>query len=86
MKEPKNILPKLKLWLLQGKKITAFQAWMKFGTSRLSSYIHRLRHEHGMKEIQTDNTPGYGVYFIPKKEKVNRITSRKYLQQCDYKR
>lgn len=90
MKTPikKNVEPRLKVHLLQGKTITHNQAQRLWGTNRLAEYIRRLRKD-GMK-IQMlmvyENGDSFGVYSIPKTVKKNRITSGEYLKQAEYKR
>jgi hypothetical protein len=49
----KQVLAHLKVWLLQGKKITQAQALKMFRTSRLAVYIHRLRRRYRM-DIKTE--------------------------------
>lgn len=81
----KNVEPKLKAWLLQGKEITHNEAQKMFGTNRLAEYIRRLRVDHGMKiEMKMTNFNGevYGVYRLADKPKVDRIKTRSYLDQA----
>lgn len=40
-----NIKARLKVYLLQGKGITHYEAQRRWGTNRLASYIHRIRQE-----------------------------------------
>ena len=81
-RKKKNVLPKLKTHLLMGKSVTHDEAKAMWGTNRLAEYIRRLRHDHGMVidcvTIYDDNGNVYGRYSLPKKKKVNRITSREY--------
>ena len=49
MKTSKQILPRLKAWLLQGKTITPYQCLSMWKCSRLAVYIHRLRRDQNMK-------------------------------------
>lgn len=75
MKNPpkeKQVLPRLKAWLLQGKKITHNQALSMWKTNRLAEYIRRLR-ESGLTiytEMKQDKGDVYGVYSINKPKKV----------------
>jgi hypothetical protein len=72
----KNILPKLKAYLLQGKSISHNQALRRFGTNRLSEYVRRLRHYHQMTietKMVIEGEDSYAVYSIPKEKKENRI-------------
>lgn len=80
----KNIEPKLRNYLLEGKTITHNQAQKRWGTNRLSEYIRRLR-EDGMKistEMVYENGDCYGVYKMVTKPKVDRIASRQYMEQA----
>lgn len=43
MSKQKQVKARLKVWLLRGNSITAWQAWKKFKTNRLAVYIQRLR-------------------------------------------
>lgn len=82
-KKAKNVLPKLKVWILSGKTISDAQAREKFRTNRLSEYIRRLRHDHRIKIKMTmttaPNGDRYGVYSLEVKQKVDRIKTREYL-------
>lgn len=81
----KNVQPKLKIWLLQGKSITHNQAQKMWGTNRLAEFIRRLRHDEGMNiitERKIENGSLFGVYRLVKKEKVDRIRSREYMNQA----
>lgn len=81
----KNVQAHLKIWLLQGKSITHNQAQKMWGTNRLSEYIRRLRHDEGMNivtERKIENGSLFGVYRLVKKEKVDRIRSREYMNQA----
>lgn len=63
----KQVLPRLKVWLLEGKRITSNQALRMFGTNRLAEFIRRLRKEHGMKittELVSEDGDVYGVYYL----------------------
>lgn len=40
---------KIKRWLLKGHGITPLQSWTMFSCYRLSSVIHRLKNNEGMK-------------------------------------
>jgi hypothetical protein len=79
-KKEKQVLARLKVWLLMGKTITPLQAWNKFHTSRLASYIHRLRHGmHQMKIAKTmikykgDTYAEYRLDVKPKKKVNHRL-------------
>lgn len=78
----KNVLPRLKTHLLQGKSITHIEALRMFGTNRLAEYIRILRHEHKMKiecvYVNDDNGNVYGLYRLVQKPKVSKITTREY--------
>lgn len=79
----KNVLPRLKVWLLQGNSITHLQALKLFKTTRLAEYIRILRRE-GMKiETVLESSRGsvYGVYRLVQKPKVDRIKTRAYMNQ-----
>ena len=81
----KNVLPQLKIWLLQGKTITHNQAQKLWRTNRLAEFVRRLRHVHGMDiDMQKVNVNGevFGVYRLKKKAKVDRIRSREYMNQA----
>lgn len=81
----KNVLPQLKIWLLQGKEITHNQAQKLWGTNRLSEFVRRLRKDHGMDiDMQMVNVNGevFGVYRLKKTPKVDRIKSRAYMAQA----
>jgi hypothetical protein len=72
----KQVLPHLKVWLLQGKTITQNQALKLWRTSRLSVFIHRLRKDHGMKirtELKYSADDSFAEYslIITKKKKLN---------------
>lgn len=54
--------PRIKVWLLLGRKVTPKMAWTQIGCYRLSSVINRLRNE-GMK-IETDMSKGYATYSL----------------------
>lgn len=78
----KQVLPRLKIHLLQGKTITGLEALNKFGTMRLAEYIRVLRHEHGLKiekKMVEENGKHFAEYFLPKNSRVNRITTRQYV-------
>lgn len=77
----KDILPRLKLWLLSGKEITHIQALRKFGTNRLSEYVRRLRRNENMNIVtitRIENGSMFGVYKYVPKEKVSRIVTQEY--------
>lgn len=81
----KNVEPKLKAWLLQGKKITHNEAQKMFKTNRLAEYIRRLRVDHGMNIEMTRtiwNGEIFGVYRLVKKPKVDRLKNRAYMDQA----
>lgn len=69
----KQVLPKLKVWLLEGKTITQNQALKLWRTSRLAVYIFRLRKDYGMKintEIKYSGNDQYACYSLVKRKKV----------------
>lgn len=72
-KKDKQVLAKLKIWLLEGNTITPNQALKKFRTSRLASYIHRLRKHMDikMKRIYSgsDQYAEYSISTNKKKQK-----------------
>lgn len=79
----KNVEPRLKIHLLQGKSITHNQAQKLFRTNRLAEYVRRLR-EDGMKIVTKmvyENGDCYGVYSLERKAKVDRIANRQYMEQ-----
>jgi hypothetical protein len=84
----KNVEPRLKIHLLEGKSITHNEAQAIFGTNRLAEYIRRLRRKGMDIEMELIKTAEdvYGRYFIKQDKKQNRITSRSYLGQCELKR
>jgi hypothetical protein len=72
----KDVVAHLKIWLLQGNRITHNQALRMWKTNRLAEFIRRLRRDHGMKiitELVSENGSVYGVYYLEQKEKVSRI-------------
>lgn len=80
--EPKDVLGHLKVHLLQGKTITQNQALKMWRTSRLATYVLRLR-KQGMNIITTmrhENGDSFAEYSIPKRTKVNRIAAGTYLR------
>jgi hypothetical protein len=77
-KKQKQVLARLKVWLLQGKTITHNEAQKKWRTNRLSEYVRRLRHNYHQMKISmtwiTDkNGDRYGQYKleVKVKKKVN---------------
>lgn len=79
----KQVKARLKVHLLQGKSITPNQALRMWRTSRLATYVLRLRHE-GMDIIttmKTENGDTFAEYSLAKRPKVDRIATRQYLQQ-----
>ncbi len=57
MRKPKQVKARLKVHLLLGKSITPLQAWNLWKTTRLASYILRLRND-GLKISTTIMKPG----------------------------
>jgi len=81
-KVKKDVLAKLKIWLLHGKSITHNNAQRMWGTNRLAEYIRRLRKDQGMNiemKMKSFSDGVYGVYKLVIKKKVSRIKSREYL-------
>lgn len=71
-----QILPRLKIHLLQGERISTLDGLKLFQTMRLSEYIRRLRKTLTIEcDLVTDPKTGkrYGVYYIPKTTKKQRI-------------
>lgn len=60
-------LNKVKAHLLNGKSITPIEALNLYGTFRLASRIHTLRHQEGL-DIVCDKTEGYGRYSLQTKD------------------
>ena len=80
----KNVEPKLKLWLLQGKTITHNQAQKMWNTNRLAVFIGRLKAK-GMRiemKMTSENGDIFGVYKLITAPKVDRIKTREYLNQA----
>lgn len=78
----KNILPKLKIHLLEGKSITHAQAWELWHTNRLSEYIRRCRVNFGMK-VKTEMVTSregdiFGKYYLELPKKESRISNQMY--------
>lgn len=70
-----QVLPRLRVHLLRGKRITTLDGLIKFGTMRLSEYIRRLRKSMTINcDMVTDPKTGkrYGVYYIPKTTKKHK--------------
>lgn len=82
MKDGKNILPRLKVFLLEGNTITHLEAQRRFGTNRLAEYIRRLRSKPHELEIDCkmikEGVDTFGRYSIAPKQKVNRIAEQTY--------
>lgn len=80
----KNIEARLKVWLLQGNKITFPEAWRMYRTTRLSEYIRRLRVAglNIITEMVTENGDTFAVYYLEKKPKIDRIATRQYMEQA----
>lgn len=73
----KNVEAHLKVWLLQGRKITHNQALRLWRTNRLAEFIRRLR-RRGMNiktELVSEDGDVYGVYSLEENKKENRIKS-----------
>ena len=73
-KKQKQVLARLKVWLLQGKTITHNQAQKMWSTNRLAEYVRRLRHDYHQMKISmtwiTDkNGDRYGQYKLESKPK-----------------
>lgn len=60
-------LKKVKSHLLTGKTITPIEALNLYGSFRLASLIHILRHKEGM-DIVCDETERFGRYSIATKK------------------
>ena len=64
----KDVLPKLRTHLASGRKITSNQALRLFGTSRLASYILRLRKERRLNSetetVKDKSGDTFGRYFV----------------------
>jgi hypothetical protein len=91
MKQParKPVMARLKIWLLQGKKITGVIAWEKFKTLRLAAYIHELKtkDEWDIKDRDvTKNGKTFTEYWLNIPKKIDRIKTREYLNQAVYGR
>lgn len=72
-----QVLPRVKVALLQGKRISHIGAEKRWGTNRLSEYISRLRKRHMMDiitEIVYDKKgkKSYGVYYLNKRKHESR--------------
>lgn len=80
----KQIEAHLRIWLLQGKKITFPEAWRMWRTTRLSEYIRRCRNAglNIITEMVTQNGDTFAVYYLEKKKKESRITNRDYMRQA----
>lgn len=52
-RKPKQVKPRLKIWLLRGRSITQLQAFKLWKTTRLASYICRLRDKGRGLKIKT---------------------------------
>lgn len=72
-----QVLPRLKVHLLQGERISTLDGLKLFGTMRLSEYVRRLRQDYYnvQCDMVTDPKTGkrYGVYYIPKTTKKKKI-------------
>lgn len=71
-----QILPRLKIHLLEGERISTLDGLKLFQTMRLSEYIRRLRKTLTIEcDMVTDPNTGkrYGVYYIPKTTKKCKI-------------
>ncbi len=70
----KNVLPRLKIALLRGKKVTAMDGLKRWGTMRLAEYVRILRGAKHNLDIKTTMVKNkrtgkfYGVYSIDKKK------------------
>jgi hypothetical protein len=72
----KNILPRLKIWLLQGKSITQLEALKLFNTTRLAVYIFRLRDQYKLPihtEIIRSNGDQFASYSLVTKKKKQKF-------------
>lgn len=68
-----QVLPRVKVALLKGEKLSHMDALKRFGTFRLSEYIRRLRDNHRMNIItemvfDKKSKKSYGVYYLNKKK------------------
>jgi len=52
-RNPKQVKAHLKIWLLRGRSITQLQAFRLWKTTRLASYIFRLRDKGRGLKIKT---------------------------------
>lgn len=68
-----QVLPRLKVALLRGQKISTLDGLKRFGTMRLPVYVQRLREFPHMMDIKTTlkknkrTKKTYGVYSYGKK-------------------
>jgi hypothetical protein len=72
----KQVLARLKIWLLEGKTITHNECLRMWRSSRLAEYIRRLRHDHQMKISTTmirENGDVFGRYQLVTKEKKSKL-------------
>lgn len=72
-----QVLPRVKVALLKGERLSHMDALKRYGTFRLSEYIRRLRGRFSMDiitEMVTDKKTGksYGVYYLNNKRKCAR--------------
>lgn len=75
-KNGKQILPRLKAWLLQGKSITQLEALRLWNTTRLAVYIFRLRDKYKLQihtEMIYSNGSQYACYSLITKKKKQKI-------------
>lgn len=72
----KQVLARLKIWLLMGNSITQLGALKKFKTTRLAVYIHRLKRQHKMDietKIVRSGPDQYAVYKLATVEKKSKL-------------
>lgn len=67
----KNVLPRLKVALLRGQKVSTLDGLKRFGTMRLAEYVRVLRVDHGMDidcemVLNKRTKKRYGVYSYGK--------------------
>lgn len=72
-----QIQPRLKVHLLQGKRISTLEGLHMYGTMHIAEFVRLLRNKgyNIVTEMKKDPKTGkrYGVYYIPKTTKKCRI-------------
>lgn len=65
---------KILVWLLSGRSLTTIDAWQRFGTSELRTYVAALRKEYNITDTRIKvacgnghmaNVKRYCLYLIP---------------------